>query len=96
MKGLQIAAAAACRAGTASGDFGGGVRRLLQALTTTMAANPLQPVRNAAHYSANAVLSALTVSLPAPCISAHRYNRARSIQTYITSVLSGNMWQYFT
>ncbi|EIE22296.1 hypothetical protein COCSUDRAFT_66551 [Coccomyxa subellipsoidea C-169] len=62
MKGLQIAAAAACRAGTASAGFGGGVRQLLQALTTTMAGNPLQPVRNAAHYSADAVLSALTVT----------------------------------
>ncbi|KAK9914779.1 hypothetical protein WJX75_000460 [Coccomyxa subellipsoidea] len=59
MKGLQVAAAAACRAGPASSGFR--VRRLLHALATTMIANPLSPVRNAAHYATDAVLSALTV-----------------------------------
>lgn len=66
MKGLQVAAAAACRAGQASTLFDHDLQRLLHALATTMVANPLQAVRNAAHYATDAVLDALTVSPHSP------------------------------
>ncbi len=62
MKGLQVAAAAACHMGQASALFGHDLQRLQHALTTTMVANPLQSVRNAAHYTTDALLDALTVS----------------------------------
>ncbi|CAL8468738.1 g8278 [Coccomyxa elongata] len=61
MKGLQVAAAAACHAGQACTLFDHDLQRLLHALATTMIANPLQAVRNAAHYATDAVLDALTV-----------------------------------
>lgn len=80
MKGLQVAAAAACRAGPASSGFSGGVRRLLHALATTMIANPLSPVRNAAHYATDAVLSALTVSFLVPTYPKQQYRALINIQ----------------
>lgn len=66
MKGLQVAAAAACHAAQATTLFDQSLQRLLQALATTMVANPLQAVRNAAHYATDAVLDALTVSPGSP------------------------------
>lgn len=68
MKALQLAAAAAAhaaaRAAPVGVEFGDDVQRLLQVLATTMAANPLPAVRNAAHYAADALLTSLTVSPP--------------------------------
>ena len=78
MKGLQVAAAAACRAGPASSGFR--VRRLLHALATTMIANPLSPVRNAAHYATDAVLSALTVSFLVPIYRKQQYRALFNMQ----------------
>lgn len=42
------------------------MRQLLRLLVTTMAANPLQMVRNAAYYALDAVLSACSVRA-SPC-----------------------------
>ena len=62
LKALGLVAAMAANSGEPlSGDLSAAMQQLLRLLVTTMAANPLQTVRNAAYYALDAVLGACSV-----------------------------------
>ncbi len=65
LKGTALVAALAANSGKPLvGELSAAMRQLLRLLVTTMAANPLQFVRNAAYYALDAVLGACSVRTP--------------------------------